>query len=44
MIGACTGFGGDYKPSNANLTVGSMTTLLTDVETEMNGVQTSIVP
>jgi hypothetical protein len=44
MIAACTGFGGDYKPSNVNLTVGSMTTLLTDVETEMDGVQTSIVP
>ena len=44
MIAACTGFGGDYKPSNANLTVASMTTLLTDVETEMDGVQTSIVP
>ena len=25
MIAACTGFGGDYKPSNVNLTVGSMT-------------------
>ena len=44
MIAACTGFGVDYAPSNANLTVGSMTTLLTDVETEMDGVQTSIVP
>ena len=44
MIAACAGFGGDYKPSNVNLTVGSMTTLLTDVETEMDGVQTSIVP
>ena len=44
MIAACTGFGGDYKPSNANLEVASMTTLLTDVETEMDGVQTSIVP
>ena len=44
MIAACAGFGGDYKPSNANLTVGSMTTLLTGVETEMDGVQTSIVP
>ena len=44
MIAACTGFGGDYKPSNANLTVASMTTLLTGVETEMDGVQTSIVP
>jgi hypothetical protein len=44
MIAACTGFGGDYKPSNVNLTVASMTTLLTDVETEMDGVQTSIVP
>ena len=31
-------------PSNANLTVASMTTLLTGVETEMGGVQTSIVP
>ena len=44
MIAACAGFGGDYKPSNVNLTVGSMTTLLTGVETEMDGVQTSIVP
>ena len=44
MIAACTGFGGDYKPSNANLTIGSITALLTDVETEMDGVQTSIVP
>ncbi len=44
MIAACTGFGGDYKPSNANLTVGGMTTLLTEVDTEMDGVQTSIVP
>jgi hypothetical protein len=44
MIAACTGFGGDYKPSNVNLTVASMTTLLTDVETEIDDVQTSIVP
>ena len=44
MIAACTGFDGDDKSSNANLTIGSMTKLLTDVETEMDGVQTSIVP
>ncbi len=44
MIAACTGFGPGYNPSNANLTVASMNTLLTDVETEMDGVQTSIVP
>lgn len=39
MIAACTGFGVDYAPSNANLTVASMTTLLTGVETEMDGIQ-----
>jgi len=44
VIAARTGFGGDYKPSNVHLTIGSMTTLLTGVETEMDGVQTSIVP
>lgn len=37
MIAACTGFGGNYKPWNVNLTLGSMTTLLTDVETETDG-------
>jgi len=44
MIAACTGFGGDYKPSNANLTVASMDALNTEVEGLMDGVQTSIVP
>lgn len=44
MIAACTGFGGVYKPSNANLEVASMSTLHTDVDTLMDGVQTSIVP
>ena len=44
MIAACTGFGGVYKPSNTNLEVASMNALLTEVDTEMDGVQTSIVP
>ncbi|MGB2913021.1 MAG: hypothetical protein WBB81_05625 [Pyrinomonadaceae bacterium] len=44
MIAACTGFGGAYKPSNADLALASMTTLHAEVDTEMDGVQTSIVP
>ncbi len=44
MIAACTGFGGDYKPSNTSIQLGSMTTLHTEVEGLMDGVQTSIVP
>jgi len=44
MIAACTGFGGDYKPSNVSIQLGSMTTLHTEVEGLMDGVQTSIVP
>ena len=44
MIAACTGFGGGYKPWNANLTLASMNTLLSEANTLMNGVQTNIVP
>ena len=44
MMAACTGFGGVYKPSNVNLEIGAMNALLTEVDTEMDGVQTSIVP
>jgi hypothetical protein len=44
MIAACTGFEGDYKPSNTSIQLGSMTTLHTEVEGLMDGVQTSIVP
>jgi hypothetical protein len=31
MIAACAGFGGDYKPSNTSIQLGSMTTLHTEV-------------
>lgn len=44
MIAACVGFGGDYKPSNTDLTVASMNTLLTDVEGKMDQVHTDLVP
>ena len=44
MIAACAGFGPGYNPSNSLLTVGKMNALLTEVDTEMDGVQTSIVP
>ena len=44
MIAACTGFGAGYNPSNSLLTVGKVNALLTEVDTEMDGVQTSIVP
>lgn len=40
MIAACTGFGDDYKPSNTNLTVASMNTLLTGAGTATDGVTT----
>ncbi len=44
MIAACTGFGAGYNPSNSLLTVGKMNQLLTQVDAEMDGVQTRIVP
>lgn len=44
MIAAVTGMGAGYQPTNANLAVASMNTLLTEVEGAMDGVQTDLVP
>ena len=44
MIAACAGFGAGYAPTNADLALASMNTLLTDVEATMDGVQTDLVP
>ena len=44
MIAACAGFGAGYAPTNAELALASMNTLLTGVETAMDGVQTDLVP
>jgi len=44
MIAACNGMGADYQPTNANLALASMNTLLTEVEGTMDDVQTDLVP
>jgi hypothetical protein len=44
MIAACTGFGAGYAPTNPDLARASMNTLLINAETEMDAVQTNLVP
>ncbi|MGH9949750.1 MAG: hypothetical protein ACRD6X_21490 [Pyrinomonadaceae bacterium] len=44
MIAACTGFRLGYAPTNPDLALASMNTLLTGAETAIDGVQTSLVP
>ncbi len=44
MIADCTGFGAGYAPTNPDLALASMNTLLINAETEMDGVQTNLVP
>jgi hypothetical protein len=44
MIAACTGFGAGYAPTNPNLALASMNTLLTAVEGALDAVQSSLVP
>ena len=39
-----TGWGGKYQPSNSQLDVGKMTTLVTDAETQLDSVQVTKTP
>ncbi|GEM_PF-6286808 len=44
MIAAYAGFGANYQPTNANLSLVSMNALNTEVEGSRDGVQTDRVP
>lgn len=44
MISFCQGYGGDYKPSNAAISVASLQAKLASAQAGIDGVTTSIIP
>lgn len=44
MISFCQGYGGDYKPSNTDLEVTALQTLLTNAQNVIDGVTTAMGP
>ena len=44
MIAFCTGYGADYQPSNANISLAKLNLVLTEAQNALDDVQAKMVP
>ncbi len=44
MISFCTGYGGDYAPTNAMIELAALNTALADAQSSLDDVQAAVAP